>query len=468
MTSHLFSNLKLSEALCLLRERLRALNDPPVGFLGQRGTDACCIKRILDLIDYPLEMVICLDDTLEHRSISNHIISMEKHCGQRKKWYSPSLGKLFASQDISLPKGLILFCYSSIRQIESHCRRHGIRIVGNPYNLQHMFSNKVTLTHLLCKLGMPSVECSVHTLGSINLDAVKKQLNSDVLVFQTPLGSSGTGTFYIQNESDLKKLDKSYPPDTLFKVAKYISGPSYSVTGFVSPGSLHWLPPALQVIGSSVKGILARNSTVYSGSDFFVCGKIEKRYVDWELLERLAVHMRKAGFMGIFNVDVLARGNYVVDLNPRCPGSIRMLTELSLANNEIPFVLLALLAYLGCEITGPRNVQQFNTQAGFLVMHCLNNQTKTLGTTMQSGVFKANAENIVYERPGWVLDDFNKDQILVTGGVPQKGALIYPDAPMGRIWFKQRLVTDHWVPDQKILNLAQKVYSQYTFENNED
>ncbi|WP_321493345.1 hypothetical protein [uncultured Desulfobacter sp.] len=319
MTSHLFSNLTFQEALSLLRERLGALGDPPVGYLGQRGTDACCIKQILDFIDYPLEMVICLDDGREHASIANRIISMEKRCGQRKKWYSPSLGTLFESNKISLPRGMVLFCYSSVCEIEAHCRQQGIRIVGNPYKLQHMFSDKVTLAHLIRNLGMPGVNCIVHTLGSVNLDALKKKLGSDVLVFQTPFGSSGTGTFYIEDETDLASLGMSYPPDTLFKVARYIPGPSYSLTGFVSPSSLHWLPPALQVIGSKVAGTLARNTTVYAGSDFFVSNDIEKRYVDWDLFGRLAVHLRNAGYMGIFNVDILARGN--VDLNA-LPGEI--------------------------------------------------------------------------------------------------------------------------------------------------
>ncbi len=159
-----------------------------------------------------------------------------------------------------------------------------------------MFSDKVTLAHLIRNLGMPGVNCIVHTLGSVNLDALKKKLGSDVLVFQTPFGSSGTGTFYIEDETDLATLGMSYPPDTLFKVARYISGPSYSLTGFVSPSSLHWLPPALQVIGSSVAGALARSTTVYAGSDFFVSNDIEKRYVDWDLFERLAVHFFPPAF----------------------------------------------------------------------------------------------------------------------------------------------------------------------------
>jgi len=463
MTPQLYSNLTLQDALSLLRDRLDAIGNPPVGYLGQRGTDACCLKKILDLIDYPLHTLICLDYSREHETIANQVISMEKRCGQRRQWYSPALGKLFDERQICLPKELVLFCYSSVRQIESYCRKRGIRIVGNPYKLQQRFANKVTLAHLLGNLKMPKVNCTVHTLGSVNLDRIKKQINSDALVFQTPLGSSGTGTFFINDPADLAALGRQYGEDTLFKVTAYVSGPSYAVTGFISPGSLHWLPPALQVIGTDVAGTLARGTTVYAGSDFFVSDEIENRYMDWDLLERLALHLQEAGFMGIFNVDVLARGNYVVDLNPRCPGSIRMLTELSLANKEIPFVLLQLLSYLGCEIVNTRHIQQFDVRACLLVMHCLNNQVKTLETTIQDGIYSHNTHGAVYDRPGQVLDDFSKDEMLVTGGIPGQGVAVYPDAPMGRIWLKTRVTTDDLVPDLDMLNRARKVYDQYIF-----
>ncbi len=100
-------------------------------------------------------------------------------------------------------------------------------------------------------------------------------------------------------------------------------------------------------------------------------------------------------------------------------------------------------------------------------MHCLNNQVNILNETIPHGVYTQKADEVVYERPGRALGDFCKDEILVTGGIPAPGVRVHPDAPMGRIWLRNSVVTDNLEPDLKMLDLARKVYDQYKFGNDE-
>ncbi len=456
----------LDQALSLFRKKLKEMGDPPIHYVGNRGTDSFSLQAILEKIDYPLETVICLDYSAEHEKISAvKIVSYEKHQKTRTNqysglWQDGFFKAMLKKEGVDLASGSLLFSFSNFPDLDLYCREKKIKILGPKSDLRIGLENKIQLMNLLSDESIPSLPSKIISLKDVDFKAYRQYFKTDTLVFQIPLSASGNGTHIVRNKIDFKRLVDNYSPETIFKVTQYIEGISFAVTGCLTDHGTIWVPPAAQIIGEEVVGILSSREPIYAGSDFFTSDKIIKKYLNFNYLNSIASFLYRKGYRGIFNLDILSRGHHFCDLNSRCPGSIRMITELEMLNNEIPIVLIQMLQFLDIDFNVTKCLQEFSSAASMMVMHSLQLKPTFDEFSIKPGIFRFDGNHWVWNRHGFRLEDFkNSEEILLTGGVPSGKYEIKPEAPLGRIWMKKTIVNEQMIVTPEAIRIGQEMYN---------
>ncbi len=462
ITFFMIESDSLDLAMDLLRDRLRTLGDPPLHFVGQRGTDAFALKALLCFIDYPIHTVICLDASPDHEAIgAAAVYSLERQILCRNTWYSRELSRLFRQMKIELPEKSLLFAYSLSPEMAEYCGRRGIRILSPEYRLQHYLQGKIALTEVLSQENLPMMPHCFAPIADLTYGKCRDFFSVEKLVFQHVNGASGSGTFFVSEEAAFEALKSRFPGSTIFKVAPFYPSYSYAVTGCITDRGTIWDPPAVQVIGDSAVGILSPRPAIYSGSDFFHSAFLSETFFQSPIPERFGRALFRKGYRGIFNIDLLAGGTYILDLNARCPGSIRMITELELANGQIPLILYQLLHYLDVKIAPGKDRRCFGKNASLLVMHSLSPEPVTLKSRLLPGIYGSSENSIQRIRNGSGMADLKaENEFLLTGGVPAGTVSVMPEAPIGRIWVKKSVVDHRMQLRPEFSSLAAEVYGK--------
>lgn len=379
----------LEEALNLTTNKLAALNNPKIGFIGQRASDSFMFDGLV-----PIEAVICLDYGKDAEIIEKNtaVISLEKIIGQRKIWYSRQLKKIFnhseAKQSIrkTLPQGSLLIPYSSNRALETFAEKEGYQLLNNPASLRDHLENKATVYEIKKELNLPNPSDLIKDLTQTNFNRLIKAKGKP-LVIQTEVGSSGSGTFIIDRPSEFQQLQEMLDGQRCI-VSPFIKGPTISVNALVGPQQIVVLAPAYQVIGNKET---ARSEMVFSGVDFGALQETNIRNQTKAMAERVGDSMRKKGYRGIFNLNILRQGMVLTDINARFMGSGRISAEIQLANGEIPLSLLHLMTFLDINFTLEETMMQkiFSRKEGSLiVLHSLEDQPKGAQQGLESGCYE--------------------------------------------------------------------------------
>ena len=157
------------------------------------------------------------------------------------------------------------------------------------------------------------------------------------------------------------------------------------------------------------------------------------------------------------------------DLNSRCPGSIRMITELELNNDEIPIVLIQILQFLGVQFKVKRAFQNFKKTAALMVLHSLEPQAVKTRVDFKPGIYKKQGDQWIWERRGSRLSELKDSrQILLTGGIPSGDYEILPEAPLGRIWMKQPIVDKQMIVTPDALRTSRQIYRMMNLNKDAD
>jgi hypothetical protein len=221
-----------------------------------------------------------------------------------------------------------------------------------------------------------------------------------------------------------------------------------------------WRSPAVQIIGEAVVNKLSRSPTTYAGSDFAAGLTGTDRFIDPRSLDIFGKALYKNGYRGLFNVDVLSNGGYIVDLNARCPGSIRLITDLELINDDIPLILHQILHFLGCRFrtVSPR---PFRTAGSMTVLHSLSSEPFRCAGTVTPGIYRETGDTPAYMGPARGFDELaDAKSFLVTGGMPKPGVIVQPEAPLCRIWFRRGIVDENMQVQSGALRPALWVFSR--------
>ncbi len=226
----------------------------------------------------------------------------------------------------------------------------GLTIIHPPAALRRHIDSKTTTTRLGNEAGIPSapnVLAPARTYGELLDRAEKAGLGAD-LVVQTPYGDSGRTTFFIKTERDWNKASKTIAAESEVKIMRRLNCRAAAIEATITRHGTIVGPLMTDLTGY-------RELTPYKGgwcgNDMWP-GVLSERHrrKARKLVERLGDRLAKEGYLGFFEVDVLADVDdgelYLGEINPRVSGASSMTNATAGAYADLPLFGFHLLEYL--------------------------------------------------------------------------------------------------------------------------
>lgn len=239
-------------------------------------------------------------------------------------------------------------------ETEDICKELDYDLILPADSLRRHLDSKIVTTRLGEEAGAPSVPNVLGRADSyeeLNTVATEAGLGTD-LVVQTPYGDSGKTTFFITSEADWDRDSQNMIGEEL-KIMKRINNHAVAVE-------------AVNTRHGTVVGPFMTDLTGYSeltpyrggwcGNDLFPEALSEgHRATAIQHVQRLGDRLRKEGYKGFFEVDVLVDLDsdevYLGELNPRISGASSMTNVTAGAYSDIPLFLFHLLEFMDVDYT---------------------------------------------------------------------------------------------------------------------
>lgn len=237
-------------------------------------------------------------------------------------------------------------------ETERICRELGYDLILPSATLRNQLDSKIETTKLGNEAGafsVPNVLTTADTYAQLNAEAKKENLGTD-LVVQTPYGDSGKTTFFIAAEEDWNRHKHDIIGEQL-KIMKRINNTPVAVEAVITSSGVVVGPFLTELAGFA-------ELTPYKGG---WCGNemtpdvltADQRTRARELVRRMGEGLRKRGYRGFFEVDVLVDLDtddvWLGELNPRISGASAITNVTAGAYADVPLFLFHLLEYLDVE-----------------------------------------------------------------------------------------------------------------------
>lgn len=239
-------------------------------------------------------------------------------------------------------------------ETEEICRELNYQLILPTDELRRHLDSKIVTTKLGEEAGAPSVPnvlARADSYEELNKLSTEAGLGTD-LVVQTPYGDSGKTTFFITKEEDWDKNSENMIGQDL-KIMKRINNHAVAVE-------------AVNTKHGTVVGPFMTDLTGYPeltpyrggwcGNDLFPEALSDgHRATAIEHVQRLGNQLRKEGYRGFFEVDVLvdldSEEVYLGELNPRISGASSITNVTAGAYSDIPLFLFHLLEFMDVDYT---------------------------------------------------------------------------------------------------------------------
>ncbi len=406
--------------------------------------------------------VVCLQDMIDNQAVSQKVKIVaafppaKRFLPCRRNSTSCLRQQKIQRYLHSLNKPALYF-YTVTHIIEQICQEQNWLQIANPKHFaKATFEDKIYFRKLLLENNLPVIPGEIVAKSDLNYSALAKKYE-EKMVIQIPDLGGGKGTFFIHSEVDFKALLENI----YFKkhagsltVAKYIGGPSPSMTGVVTKHGV--------ITSRLIKQILAVPECVSSdkGPGAFVGHDFSVSHFSPVLREKAAVIVKMVGqvmqikgYRGIFGIDFVVDEKeqeiYPVECNPRLLGSFPAYTMAQKINQEIPFLFFQVLEFLGSDyqIDADEISKKSATDLAGAHFHLYNlhNEPVIVDRQIKPGIYRLdNQQKLNWLRDGFDLSHLQHEtEFIVTDGVPIKGAVFPPKARILRILTKRAVLEDN-------------------------
>lgn len=426
----------------------------PWGWLGQRAHDAAGINNIL-----PLDFIISCDygTDIPYYFRREDVFAVEEQTYCRRDWSNEdlnlslqgALGRSIFKRWDSYKSTINLLCYRSVKSIEGKDPRFlsQPRILAMPEKVKKHFDNKILLYKNLPRLSLPSISGEVVKLGKCTFNRLYKGF-SVPFVIQFPYGSSGHFTFIIRREKEYNLLRARYPGSTVL-VRKYVKGFSLNVNAVIVTAAdgpeVHCAFPAVQITGLPE---CSNFPSAFCGNDYAAMKGVDRKIIKQveSHIKIIGKWMAEAGFRGIFGMDFLVKNStvYPVEINPRFQNSTSLYTVLSgmAKYNREGLFLLHIAEFLQNE---DKNMRKYIRDFAFqdlmdpmdgcqIIVHNRMRSNVVTGD-FKPGIYRVdNEKELTFTRGSALLGACrNRNEILITCGVPRRYTVVEPNAPICKI-----------------------------------
>ncbi len=387
---------------------------------------------------------------LTHPAVRAHIASHVHHGGDR-----PKIAMVFFDEET-----------------ERICAEAGYDLILPSYELRHHLDSKITTTRLGSQAGAPSVPNILTTVDSwadLIAQAGKAGLGKD-LVLQTAYGDSGKTTFFVASRTDWNACATEVVGEQV-KVMKRINNRAIAVE-------------AVNTRHGTIVGPFMTDLTGYSeltpyrggwcGNDLYPEAlTLEQRARAVRHVRRLGDRLRKEGYRGFFEVDVLVDLDtdevYLGELNPRISGTSSMTNVTAGAYADVPLFLFHLLEYL--DVDYDVDVDEINERWlelaavdvwSQLIMKTSDKAIRRVDRAPATGIYRMRSDGTLqYLRNtlDWhYLADADEAFFLRVYG---EGSYLFKGADLGILISKARMQTEENELTDKCRNFIDGIHAEY-------
>ncbi len=365
-----------------------------------------------------------------------------------------------------------LIVYKTSSKMEKVCRENNWLLVGAPVKFgKKLLEDKVKFRKILATIDVPPPPGETipakNLLGSSKTGFFYFQNKyGSPLVLQHPRRGGGKGTFFVNSDEEwqmaLRKLricEKEGEEvmedvnELEVIIAKYIKGPSPSITGCVTRHGILSTSPQYQLIDIPELYNPKKGSGLFCGHDWtssrFTEDILQQAY---DAVEKIGQYFHRLGYKGIFGIDFVLDQEqqklYVTECNPRLLGSFPVVTMAQISNNEPPILAFHLLEYLNVdyELDVARiNFLMRQPKIGAQMFpHNLTGRWARNNAQIGPGIYKIHDNKLKYVRPGYALKHLqSEDEFLLTDGVLDKKAHYSPNRRLSRIITLNSLLSEN-------------------------
>ncbi len=405
----------------------------------------------------PIGVVAALDHGKEYdayqRDTGVRVLGVDRATGRRPRPSDPALENIVpelkqqirAAIDDAPPGPWAAVCPLPCEALPRLAGEWGMRCVCHPAALGAWLGDKSNYLPELERLGLPHLAGRWQRLAGVSYADLSREVGSRFVVQRTT-GSGGAGTYFVHSEDDYRKAAAAVGASIAW-AAPELTGPSLNVNAVVLGSAVVVGPPSLQLSGLSE--IRARRGT-YCGNDFLSAATAGADVLDSirSQTTRIGEWLGGLGFRGIFGLDFQVDSEsgvcYVIDLNPRWQGSTVISTQAEALAGRLPLAAAEIAWKLGAigESEVAPLIDRFFAplEAAQMMLRSDANPWYAVRGDVMPGVYNRRPP-FEHRRLGYRLEDLrDPDEVLVTGGVPYRGALVGTRATFARVYAKQPLL----------------------------
>ncbi|PIU42816.1 MAG: hypothetical protein CO034_01415 [Parcubacteria group bacterium CG_4_9_14_0_2_um_filter_35_11] len=359
----------------------------------------------------------------------------------------------------------LILVYKSSKRIEKVAKNSHFKMAIPSYQFgKKLFEDKIKFRRILEKTKIHSTPGKISLFSSITPHSfLKLQKEFDLpFVLQHPRRGGGKGTFFVKDKEDFQRAIESIkedPPKEII-VAKFINGPSPSITGCVTKFGILSTRPQYQICDIPILYSRPAGSGLFCGHDWSAADFSKSILLQAkEIVEKVGDYLKKSGYRGIFGIDFMEdrqKGKlYVTECNPRLLGSLPTLTMAELKKEIPPIIAFHILEYL--EIPYDINIKRIlkilwqKREGAQMILHNPLRKESLQKGEVRPGIYRIANNKLRFLRFGYKFSHLKrKGEFLLTEGLQKKGTKIEPYQRITRI------LTQEQVLDTTLKDITQK------------
>ena len=366
--------------------------------------------------------------------------------------------------------------YRTSEEIDKITNKLGLSIIANSEPIRQAYEDKKKFREIGKEAGLELIPGETLRLKILNIKKWQQLMKKygRRLVFQLTEfdKGGGKGTFFINNKEDFRLFWKAVKSESeklnWVNIAKFIKGPSPSITGCVTKHGILCGLVQTQILDIPEVKTTDR-SGVFCGHDWSFCHYPENIQSQAEkICARLGEYMIKHNYKGIYGIDLVIDEEtskvYPVECNARYTGAFPVYSMMQESNGEIPLDVFQLLEFLNIDyqIDVKKINQSLRTakKGAHLVLANLNsNNWSKIEGGFPAGVYQYNNGEVKFLRGGFSYSDIEEEnEFVYTDGCPRPGSYLKPNMRLGKLIFKRQIIGKdrQLLPETKLI--VKKVY----------
>src|SRR3989338_3268627 len=395
------------------------------------------------------EMIV-LENTLEDKLLRKHArIRITRRDPVRNKNTLNVLRK--AVENKWVPKNSYNIVYIDTERIEKVAKENNFHIVGCVADKFEIFY-KIRMRAAAEKMNIPVVPGEI--LKTRNFSYVKVKKKDRQFVVQNSDSSGGRGTFFINSESQWKKIRHKLENEII--AMKYIEADPVSISCCIIGSEVLYTKPQMQLIGLKQ---CTNMKFRFCGHDWAMPISNTAKKLAYDYAEKIGEHLKIQGYKGIFGLDMLRYKNtiYLSECNPRMVGTFPVLSMLQHFYKEPLLMKYHVKAFLNQKPDVSSKDMQKRKIGSQIILYNKQKTDVNTGNILRPGVYSQ--KTLEYLRPGFDLTEVHRNEFLLTGGIYDGDHVFKPDNQLLRIVAREGVSSGNGL-NKKWAGIVNRVYEK--------